>query len=465
LKDKHGLLSAPVPQVMTKMAVPMAYGLLAVLGFSLVDTYFVSLLGTEALAAISFTFPVTFFVSALAMGLGTGLSACLARLLGQGQHQDAARLTSDGLLLALTSVLIVAIIGISTIQPLFRLLGATDTLMVYIQDYMFYWYIAIPFLVIPMVGNAAIRATGDTKTPSKVMIIAGFMNGLLDPLLIFGIGPFPELGVKGAAIASGLSWLITFSVAIYLLRSREKLLQFNKPNITNMLKNWRKIAAIGMPASLTNMLSPVNNAFVIWQLAAFSTTAVAAYGAGTRLEAILLIGMIAVSSMLAPFIAQNSSANNPQRCLTAIKLAIRYSLISQLSIYLIIALTAPYIATLFSDDAAVICHLSLYLYIIPASFAMQGTMMAIASSLNGFNRPIAALSLSVIRSLSIICLSSIGAYYYGEKGIFFGIASANVLVGLLALYYAQQLRIELQLEIDNQLKNESQLKLNSEHPA
>ncbi|SGY81629.1 Na(+) driven multidrug efflux pump [Moritella viscosa] len=433
------------------MAVPMAYGLLAVLGFSLVDTYFVSLLGTQALAAISFTFPVTFFVSALAMGLGTGLSACLARLLGQGQHQDAARLTSDGLLLALTTILTVAIIGINSIEPLFKVLGATESLMVYIQDYMFYWYIAIPFLVIPMVGNAAIRATGDTKTPSRVMIIAGFMNGILDPLLIFGIGPFPELGVKGAAIASGLSWLITFAVAIYLLRYREQLLLLTKPSLGNMLKNWRKITAIGLPASLTNMLSPVNNAFVMWQLATFSTTAVAAYGAGTRLEAILLIGMIAVSSMLSPFIAQNSSANNPQRCLTAIKLAIRYSLISQLSIYLLIALAAPYIATLFSDDVAVISHLSLYLYIIPATFAMQGIMMAVASSLNGFNRPISALSLSLSRSLLIITLSSLGAHYCGEKGIFFGIASANVLVGLLALYYAQQ----LQLELHNELRRET----------
>ncbi|CAM3022207.1 MATE family efflux transporter [Moritella viscosa] len=451
MKDKHGLLSAPVSQVMTKMAVPMAYGLLAVLGFSLVDTYFVSLLGTQALAAISFTFPVTFFVSALAMGLGTGLSACLARLLGQGQHQDAARLTSDGLLLALTTILTVAIIGINSIEPLFKVLGATESLMVYIQDYMFYWYIAIPFLVIPMVGNAAIRATGDTKTPSRVMIIAGFMNGILDPLLIFGIGPFPELGVKGAAIASGLSWLITFAVAIYLLRYREQLLLLTKPSLGNMLKNWRKITAIGLPASLTNMLSPVNNAFVMWQLATFSTTAVAAYGAGTRLEAILLIGMIAVSSMLSPFIAQNSSANNPQRCLTAIKLAIRYSLISQLSIYLLIALAAPYIATLFSDDVAVISHLSLYLYIIPATFAMQGIMMAVASSLNGFNRPISALSLSLSRSLLIITLSSLGAHYCGEKGIFFGIASANVLVGLLALYYAQQ----LQLELHNELRRET----------
>lgn len=440
MKDKHGLLSAPVSRVIKQMAIPMGYGLFAILAFNLVDTYFVSLLGTEALAAISFTFPVTFFVSALAMGLGTGLSACLARLLGQGKHEDAARLTSDGLLLALTAIILFAIIGISTIEPLFRLLGATDTLLVYIDDYMFYWYAAIPLLVIPMVGNSAIRATGDTKTPSQVMIISGFANGIMDPLLIFGIGPFPELGMKGAAISSGLSWLITFAVALYVLRYREHLLLLTKPPLEKMLHNWRKIAAIGMPASVTNMLSPLNNAFIMWLLATYSTTSVAAYGAGTRLEAILLIGMIAISSMLAPFIAQNAAANKLDRCFLAMRLSIRYALISQTIIYLIIALFAQPIASLFSDDPSVIEHLSLYLYILPISFSMQGIMMVVASSLNGFNKPIASLSLSLSRTLAIFIFASIGAYFLGEKGVFIGIASANILLGLFALLHFRQLQ-------------------------
>ena len=446
MKDKHGLLSAPVSRVMTQMAVPMGYGLLAVLGFSLVDTYFISLLGTEALAAISFTFPVTFFISALAMGLGTGLSACLARLLGQNKHQDGARLTSDGLLLALTAVILLAAIGIATIEPLFQLLGADASLLNYIYDYMLYWYLAVPLLVIPLVGNSAIRATGDTKIPSQVMIIAGFANGLLDPLLIFGLGPVPALGVKGAAIASGLSWLITFVVALYILRYREQLLLLRRPRLRVMLGNWGRIASIGMPASMINMLSPVNNAYIMWLLASYSTHAVAAYGAGTRLESILLVAMIAVSSMLAPFVAQNAAAQQPRRCLQALRLAIRFALVSQLVIYLILILFTPYLANGFSNDCAVIAQLSNYLYIVPLSFGIQGVMMVTASTLNGLNRPLMALSLNLVRSLLIVLLAGVGGYYYTETGIFIGIAAANIGSGLLALYYARSLRRELQQE-------------------
>lgn len=439
MKDKHGLLSAPVPKVMTQMAFPMGYGLFAILAFNLVDTYFVSLLGTHALAAISFTFPVTFFVSALAMGLGTGLSANLARLLGEGKHEHGARLTSDGLLLAMAAVILVAILGINTIEPLFSLLGAKPELLGYIHDYMFYWYAAIPLLVIPMVGNSAIRATGDTKTPSRVMIIAGAVNGVMDPLLIFGIGPFPELGVKGAAISSGLSWLITFVVALHILRYREQLLLLTKPVLTEMLQNWKKIARIGMPASVTNMLSPVNNAFIMWQLATYSTTALAAYGAGTRMEAILLIGMIAISSMLSPFVAQNSAANKPERCLQAIHLAIKYSLLSQFAIYLVLLVVADPLAALFSQDSDVIHHLSLYLYIIPVSFGMQGIMMAVAASLNGLNRPLLSLGLNLSRTVMIIISTSLGAVLAGAMGIFAAIAITNILSGIIALFYVRQI--------------------------
>ena len=226
------------------------------------------------------------------------------------------------------------------------------------------------------------------------------------------------------------------------LRYREKLLLLTKPKLDNMLHNWRKIAAIGMPASLTNMLSPLNNAFIMWLLASYSTTAVAAYGAGTRLEAILLIGMIAISSMLAPFIAQNSAANKAERCVEAMGLAIRYSLVSQTLIYLVIALFAQQIAGLFSDDIDVIEHLSLYLYILPMSFSMQGIMMVIASSLNGLNKPISSLMLSMSRTDSIFIFASIGAYLLGEKGIFIGISCANVLVGLLALWHFRLLRTQ-----------------------
>lgn len=197
MQDKHGLLTGSIPLVLRQMTVPMTFGMVAILMFNLVDTFFISLLGTEALAAISYTFPVTFAVNCITMGIGMGLSTNIGRLLGQDQSIVAARFSSHGLLLAVLLVALASTLGLFTIEPLFLFLGAEQSLLPLIHQYMDIWYLTIPLLVVPMAGNSAIRATGDTKTPAKIMMLAGLINGVLDPLLIFGYGPFPELAFRG----------------------------------------------------------------------------------------------------------------------------------------------------------------------------------------------------------------------------------------------------------------------------
>ncbi len=222
--DKYGLLSDPIPDALRRLAVPMVFGMIAILMFNLVDTFFISLLGTKALAAVSFTFPVTFGLNCITMGMSVGISTSIGRLLGSGDTKSAARLTTHGLLLAVILMVLGSTVGWLTIEPLFSLMGASADLLPIIHEYMTVWYIAIPLLVIPMTGNSAIRATGDAKSPAKIMIMAGLINGILDPLLIFGYGPFPELGVKGAATSSGISWAVALTASLYLLHRREKLL-------------------------------------------------------------------------------------------------------------------------------------------------------------------------------------------------------------------------------------------------
>ncbi|MDW1988572.1 MATE family efflux transporter, partial [Vibrio sp. 811] len=179
----------------------------------------------------------TFAVNCITMGIGMGLSTNIGRLLGQGHAPQAARFTTHGLLLAVLLVAIASSIGFATIAPLFRFLGAADDLIPLIEQYMQVWYLTIPLLVIPMAGNSAIRATGDTKTPAKIMMLAGLINGMLDPLLIFGYGPFPELGIQGAAIASAFSWLGALCGSFYVLVKREKLLA--QPQWASLKQDWQ----------------------------------------------------------------------------------------------------------------------------------------------------------------------------------------------------------------------------------
>ncbi len=173
-----------------ELTLPMVWGVFSVFAFSLADTYFVAQLGTNELAAMSFTFPVVAVLASVAMGLGVGTSSVIARVIGEGNRQKVQRLTTDSLLLSLLIVIILAFGGLATINPLFTALGAQQELLPLIGDYMKIWYLGMVFLVVPLVGNSAIRASGNTVVPSLIMTFAAATNTLLDPLLIFGWGLF-----------------------------------------------------------------------------------------------------------------------------------------------------------------------------------------------------------------------------------------------------------------------------------
>ncbi|OBT16415.1 MATE family efflux transporter [Vibrio sp. UCD-FRSSP16_10] len=437
-QDKHGLLTAPIDKVLRQMTLPMVLGIVAILMFNLVDTFFISLLGTQALAAISFTFPVTFAMNCITMGIGMGLSTFVGRLLGQKQPEQAARFSSHGILLALVLVCITSFIGLQTIDPLFTLLGAKAELLPLIDQYMYIWYLTIPLLVIPMSGNAAIRACGDTKTPAKIMIIAGVINGILDPLLIFGIGPFPELGIQGAAIASGISWFGAMLCAFYILVVKVKLLA--KPIPKQLLSDWKSILQIGTPAALSNALNPLSAAIFMTILAKHGTEAVAAYGAAQRIESLMLIVLMALTSVLTPFMSQNLGANNPQRSFKALFMCMRFSLFFQLLLFIMMVPLSSHLANLFSQEQSVNHLLWLYLVCVPVGYGFQGIIMLLVSSLNAMHKPISAFTWSCLR-LFVFTLPCawLGSQWFGITGLFIGIALGNVIGGVAGYLYASML--------------------------
>lgn len=263
------LLKGDIQATMKQMTVPVLFGMITLMSFNLVDTFFISMLGTAELAAVSFTFPVTFTVISLAIGLSIGTSAVIAKALGSGDQQSAR---SDGLAalwLSAYLVITLSIVGYLTIDPLFRLLGAKEDTLPFIHDYMDIWFFGAVFLITPMIGNAVLRAAGDTKTPSILMACAGLLNALLDPILIFGWGPVPAMGVAGASLASLISWLLGFGLILYLLMVRRKLVDTGHQPFAEFIRISRKILHIGLPAAGANMLTPLAMAILTALMASY----------------------------------------------------------------------------------------------------------------------------------------------------------------------------------------------------
>ncbi|ABE53713.1 MATE efflux family protein [Shewanella denitrificans OS217] len=440
MKDKHGLLSAPIGRVLLTMSLPNLLGILTVLGFSLVDTFFISQLGTESLAAISFTFPVTLVVTSIAIGIGAGVSTQLGRLIGSGNAPKAKIFLFDALSLTLLLTSLLALMASLLITPLFSLLGANAAIISLIEAYMLFWYLGCPLLVLLMVGNQGLRATGDTKSPAMIMMLAALVNLILDPLLIFGLGPFPRLEMQGAAIASLLSWLIACSLSGYLLVVKRKLVKISAVNIQRMRAHWQQLAHIAQPAALMNLINPVANGILMAMLARLNHEAVAAFGAGIRLESLLLMVVMALSSSLMPFIAQNLGAGNPKRAKEALLLSLRFIVIFQLIVYLPLYFFAADIAGLFSQDAQVIEWLSFYILVLPLAYGPLGIVIIVATSLNAYHRPMSSLVINLCRLVLIMLpLAALGSYLGGVKGLLLALPITNTLMGLACYILATKI--------------------------
>jgi putative MATE family efflux protein len=294
-------------------------------------------------------------------------------------------------------------------------------------------YFGVGFLVIPIVGNSAIRATGDTKTPAIIMAVAGLVNIVLDPLLIFGLGPFPRLELEGAAIATVISWAITFVAAFWILGRRLNMIEFRIPRPGEMWRSWRAILYVGIPASATQVLVPVAAGIVTRIMSAFGPAAVAAFGVGTRVEALAMIGVFSLGAALAPFIGQNYGARNCDR----LRRAIRFCGLAALALgavsFVILALLARPIAMAFSDQEEVIAVIVRYLRIMPVAYAFHGFALLVISAFNALNRPITSAMLNVFRLFLLgVPLAWVGARFVGIDGVFTGLVIANILTAVVA---------------------------------
>lgn len=441
------ILNEPIGPVMARMTAPLVISMTMMILFNAVDTYFVSLLGTEQLAAISFTFPVTYTIISMAVGLSISTSVLLAKAIGQGALDKARRITTDNILLALFIVIVISAAGISTTDILFTSLGATRQTMPYIHDYMDIWYLFIGLMMVPMIGNSAIRATGDTKWPSIMMLTSGILNAILDPLLIFGLGPFPELGVRGAAYATALSWLVGLSVSFWILHVREKLLAFAVPDIRQLLKYWVLIIKMAAPVSIANMLNPISATILTALVARFGEKAVAGFGAGSRIEAFLLIVSIALTAALSPYMAQNLGARQFDRARDALRLAMRFAFLFQLVLYPMVVLFAPLLAGIFSDDPAVVGITKLYLYIMPLGICFYGVLIIINTAFNSAHKTHKTLIVCLIRSLACYApLAWVGGYIYGIPGLFIGAVIGNCLAVVIARVMLKQVYANLETD-------------------
>jgi putative MATE family efflux protein len=436
-RSARRLTEGPVGGHLFALGGPMVFGILAVLSVSLVDTYFVSKLGTQPLAALSFTFPVTLTLTSLGIGLGAGAASVISRAIGGGERDEARRLTTDSLILALLIILVVAAIGWLTIDPLFGLIGAEGETLDLVRRYMRIWYLSLPFLVVPMVANAIIRAIGDALWPSLIMVGAAVVNIALTPVFIFGFGPVPAFDIEGAAISTLIARMLTLVAALPIVVFRERLVAFALPALSELVSSWRRVLSVAVPAAMGNMISPVGIGVVTGLLAAYGDATVAAFGAATRIESFASVPLLAMSAAIAPVAGQNWGGGEAGRIRRALILSYRTSLAWSGVLAALFWIAAEPIAGFFASEPEVREIASQYLRIVSLSLWGYGMVIVSAGAFNAIGKSLRGFGFYAVRiALLYVPGAWLAVQVFDREGAFVAIAIANAASGAAAAAYA-----------------------------
>ncbi|WP_413162714.1 MATE family efflux transporter [Capilliphycus salinus ALCB114379] len=436
---KYNLTEGSVGLKLLALTLPMVWGVFSVIAFNLADTYFVGQLGTTQLAAMSFTFPVVMVMGSLALGLGTGASSVISRAIGEGDRDRVQRLTTNSLTLSLLIVGVFILIGLATIDPLFKLLGAGPEVMPYIRDYMQIWYPGMIFLVVPMVGNSAIRAAGDTKIPSLIMTFAAIVNIALDPVLIFGWAFVPSLGLKGGALATVIARSLTLIASLIILHFRERMILWSLTGLRNCWDCWKEILYVGLPAASTNMITPISIGIITSLLASYSPEAVAGFGISSRVESFALIAFMALSATIGPFVGQNWGAKLYGRVHRSLHFSYLFCIGFGVLLAAVLAATSAQIVTLFDTNSQVLKTATRYLSIVPISYGTYGIFLVACAAFNGLGKPFPAVMLTLSRMVVLyVPLAYLGSWLFGLNGIFAAACISNLIVGITAIIWTRR---------------------------
>jgi putative MATE family efflux protein len=432
MRPRQDLTNGDVRGHLWRLGLPMVIGIIAVMSIGLADAWFLGQVGTAELAAISFTFPVTFAIASVAIGLGAGASSVVARAIGTGDQHRVRRLATDSLGLAVLIVLVLSVLGWLTSRRLFAAMGAQGEVLDLIVAYMDIWYIGMPFLVVPMVAGSLLRATGDARIPSLTMVLSAVVNVVLDPILIFGLGPIPAMGMEGAAWATLIARAFSMVLALSVLILRERLIVLERAPWAEVRHSWQQVMAIGIPASLANMINPICLAIITAILARYGAETVAAFGVAGRIEALAAIPMLALSASIGPITGQNQGAGLPHRIRTALIDSFLFCALWGFGMALVLWFAAGWFAGHFSDDPDVIADIVTYLHIVPVTLGGYGVVIVAAAAYNALGLGYRAMGFYLLRSaLFYVPLAWLASLWFDSSAVFAALAVANLLSGAL----------------------------------
>lgn len=445
------LVKDPIPGLVRSIAIPASVGMIFQTLFNFVDTYFAGMISVQALAALTFSFPVFFIVLAFANGLGQAATALMANAVGAGHPEKSRRIFCQTLLFAGVMSVLLTIAGLILSPMLFRLQGAkeSDQTLQLSLSFMNVIMAGSVFFMLQTVLNAELNSHGNTKVYRNTLIVACFVNIALDPWFMFGGFGLPAMGVAGLALATVVCQVGTCLYMMWHIRSADDWQKMSKSDLKPDWQVLRQIAAQAMPASFNMMTVGVGIFVIQYYIARFSNEAVSAYGVATRIEQFLLLPTMGLNYAVLSLVGQNNGAGRLDRVKETWHTTLKYGITMTVIGGVLLWFFKTPLMSIFTKDQEVIARgsdylgiasitLSAYVILFQTVFLLQGLKRATFTIWIGLYRQIVA-PLLVFHLLAMIFGWGLWGVWWGITLVTWSAAFVTLAFGIWAMRHTGDL--------------------------
>lgn len=414
---------------------PAIIGVAAIMSIGLVDAYFIGQLGSDALAAISFIFPISVALTSLGVGVMVGINSVVARALGEEDPERAARRANFGIVFAVAVGIFMGLALFALNDPLFRLMNAPDHLLPLIRTYMQPFALGFPLILAIMGFNGVLRGQGEARKTSLVSITYAAANWVLDPILITGAFGFEGLGIVGAAYATIIGWACGAVMAMVLMRRSEIPLNLALLRDCSLIDPVVSILRVAGPAAFSNAINPIGLSILTALVALEGEAAVAGFGAAGRLQSFATVPLLALSGSIGAIVGQNWGAREYDRAREAALWAFGFCVAWGLAIALAMVSGGEFLAFLFTEDESVVREFALYLQIAAWGYAGFGLLIVANGILNAVDKASLALTQSALRVfLVMLPFAWLLVGSWGSAAIYSAELAANVFGAITGVF-------------------------------
>ena len=428
--------SGPIGRALGLLAIPMMLEMLMESIFAVVDIAFVSRLGTDAIASVGITEALVTVLYAIAVGLGLAVTAMVSRRIGANDRDAAARVTGQAIWISAVLSVLIGIAGVVYAEDMLRLMGATDNVVNTGKGFAAVLLGGSATITYLFVLNAAFRGAGDAAIALRSLWVANGLNLILDPCLIFGLGPFPEMGVTGAAVATTIGRGVGVLYQLWYLFDGRGRLEFHLKHLKLVPAVASRMLVISIGGIGQFLISTSSWIIVMRIVALYGSAAIAAYTVALRLLEFVWLPAWGLGNAAATLVGQNLGAGEPVRAEQSGWRAARYNTVFMIVVCTLFLIFAPAVSRLFSSDPEVVHYATNCLRIMGLGLPLAAVGMIISQALNGAGDT----TTPTLMNLACFWLTQIPLAYWlaeivamGPNGVFIAMVVAEILLTILGI--------------------------------